>query len=159
MAEITACSGSMTGLEIADALSKKFAEGITINSASPKKIYSQVDKEIFLELCKFLKNELHFDHTSLVSGVDRIDRIQAVFHITSYINNCCLIEIVVDLDHEKPEIDSVTPLWEGANYHERETYDMMGIVFKGHPDMRRIFLPDDTRFFPQRKDFKLKEVP
>ena len=73
----------MTGLEIADALSKKFPEGITINSASPKRIYSQADKEIFLDLCKFLKNELHFDHASLVSGVDRIDRIQAVFHITS----------------------------------------------------------------------------
>ena len=159
MAEITACSGNMTGLEIADALSKKFEDGITINSASPKRIHSQVKKEVFLEVCRFMKNELLFDHASMVSGVDMIDSVQAVYHITSYINNCCLMEIVVDLDRDAPEVDSITPLWEGANYHERETYDMMGIAFKGHPDLRRIFLPEDTKFHPQRKDFKLKEVP
>lgn len=159
MAEITACSGNLTGLEIADSLAKRFPKGITIESASPKRIFARADRGSFLEICEFLKNEMAFDHASLVSGMDMIDRIQAVIHLTSYINNCCLIEIVVDLDREKPEIDSITPLWGGANYHERETYDLVGIVFRGHPDLRRIFLPHDTKFHPLRKDFKLKEAP
>jgi len=159
MAEINACSGNMTGVEIADALSKEFPEGLTITSFAPKRIYAQAGKEIFLDIVKFMKDELDFDHSSLVSGMDMGDRIQAIHHLTSYRNNCCLIEIVVDLDRDNPEIDSITPLYEGANYTERETYDMLGIVFKGHPNLKRIFLPEDTQFYPLRKDFKLKEGP
>jgi len=145
--------------DISNAIQQRFPSGLTVRSTATRRIYAQADREIFLELCEFLKGELDFDHNSLVTGVDMIDRIQAVYHLTSYGNDCCLIEITVDLDHDNPEIDSITPLWEGANYHERETYDMMGIVFKGHPDPRRMFLPEETRFFPQRKDFKLEEEP
>jgi NADH-quinone oxidoreductase subunit C len=159
LAEIEARSGKLTGVEIAQLLSEKFPEGLTIRSFEPNRVYSQVENGIFLELVTFMKEELDFDHCSLVSGVDMEDRIQAVYHLTSYVNNCCLMEIVVDLDHEAPEIDSITPLYGGANYHERETYDMLGIVFNGHPNLKRIFLPDDTKFFPFRKDFELKEGP
>ena len=61
----------------------------------------------------------------------------------SYSNNMT-VEIVVDLPHDDPEVDSVTPLWEGANWHEREAYDMFGIIFKGHPRLERILLPART---------------
>ncbi|HOQ25301.1 MAG TPA: NADH-quinone oxidoreductase subunit C, partial [Methanomassiliicoccaceae archaeon] len=58
----------------------------------------------------------------------------------------------VDLPHDEPVVDSVTPLWGGANWHERETYDMFGIIFKGHPNLKRLLLPEDYKFFPMRKD-------
>ena len=72
-----------------------------------------------------MKDQLGFDHCSLVSGVDRCDRMQVVYHISSFSNNITA-EIVVDIPRDNPEIDAITPLWEGANWHERETYDMGG---------------------------------
>lgn len=152
-------TGTLTGTAMAERMISRFPKGLSISSSSAKRIYCRADRAILLELCKYLKEELSFEHVSLVTGVDMMDRIQAVYHLTSYTNSFCLIEIVVDLDRENPEIDSITPLWGGANYHERETYDMLGIVFKGHPDLRRIFLPEDTRFFPLRKDFELRGGP
>lgn len=82
-----------------------------------------------------------------------MDRFQVVYHITSYVNKIT-IEIVVDLPHDNPEVDSITPLWGGANWHEREAYDMFGIIFKNHPKLERILLDEDVQFFPMRKDFK-----
>jgi len=159
LVEIKAGSGNLTGAEITDALSKRFPKGLTIRSSAPRRVYAQADRGIFLEVVNYIKDELDFGHASMVSGVDLEDRIQAVYHFTSYPNNCCLMEMVVDLDRDEPEIDSITPLYGGADYHERETWDMLGIVFKGHPDLRRIFLPEDTKFHPLRKDFKLTEAP
>jgi NADH-quinone oxidoreductase subunit C len=156
---IRACSGKLTGVEIANDLSERFPKGLEVSSSAPKRVYAKVEKEIFLELITYMKDELDFDHCSLVSGVDMGDRIQSVYHMTSLINNCCLMEVVVDLDRENPEIDSITPLYGGANYHERETYDMLGILFRGHPNHKRIFLPEDTQFYPLRKDFELREGP
>ena len=85
-------------------------------------------------------------------GVDRVDKFQTVYHITSYSSNF-VAEITVDLPHDDPQVDSVTPLWEGANWHERETYDMFGIIFNNHPRLERILLPEDVRYFPMRKDY------
>ncbi len=117
----------------------------------PRRLYMSANIDILLKLCKLLKDELGFDHCSCVSGVDRCDRFQTVYHICSYSSNIT-IEIVVDLPHDNPEVDSVTPLWEGANWHEREAYDMFGIIFRGHPRLERILLPEDYTFFPMRKD-------
>jgi len=63
-------------------------------------------------------------------------------------------EVHTDIPLDDPKVDSVTPVWPGANFHEREAYDMMGIVFEGHPDLRRILLPDDFTFHPLRKNFR-----
>ena len=79
---------------------------------------------------------------------------QVVYHITSY-SNRIVIQITVDLPKETPEVDSISLLYGGANWHERETYDMFGIVFKGHPKMERLLLPQDYQFFPMRKDFEV----
>lgn len=119
----------------------------------PRRIYFTADKDSILRLCTFLRDELNFEHCSCVSGVDRIDCFQVVYHITSYVNKIT-IEIIVDLPHDNPEVDSVTPLWGGANWHEREAYDMFGIIFKNHPKLERILLDEDVQFFPMRKDFK-----
>jgi len=117
----------------------------------PRRLFMSADKDVLFRLCTLMRDQLGFCQCSLVSGVDRCDRFQTVYHITSYDSNITA-EIVVDLPHDNPEVDSVTPLWQGANWHERETYDMFGIIFKGHPNLKRLLLPEDYTFFPMRKD-------
>ncbi len=125
-----------------------------VKKEKPRRLFMTADKGSLFELCKLLKDQLGFEHCSLVCGVDRKDRFQCVYHISS-IANKMVAEIVVDLPKDKPEIDSITPLWEGANWHERETYDMFGFIFVGHPKLERILLPEDVTFFPLRKDFQV----
>ncbi|MFP4169759.1 MAG: NADH-quinone oxidoreductase subunit C [Methanomassiliicoccales archaeon] len=143
---------------ITDRLKERFTSGMEVESISKRRINVNLDKDILLDFCRYLRDELDFEHNSCVTGVDYRDRFQMVYHVTSYANSC-MMEIRVDLDHDEPEVESVAPVWRGADWHERETYDMMGIIFKNHPDLRRIFLPYDTKFFPQRKDFELRGRP
>jgi NADH-quinone oxidoreductase subunit C len=127
---------------------------VSITSAKPYRIYSKVDSDSLLKLCHFIKDELDFEHVSCLGGVDWLaeNKMQTVYHITSYANRVTM-EMVVDLPRDKPEVDSITPLWGGANWHERETYDMFGIIFKGHPRLERILNPEGTEVFPFRKDY------
>ncbi len=145
-------SPKITVDEMKDKIRAQFPTGVTIaDRVQPRRIYVTVDKSMLLPFCHYIKDALDFGHVSLVSGVDRCDRFQTVYHITSYTNEVTM-EIVVDLPHDNPEVDSIAPLWGGANWHEREAYDMFGIVFKGHPKLERILLPADYKFFPMRKD-------
>lgn len=115
----------------------------------------RAERDSVLRLCKLLKESYGFDHLSLISALDWIERFELVYHITSYDNNCRII-LKVSIPKDDPQIDSIANLWGGANWHEREAYDMMGIVFTDHPDPRRILLPQDYKYFPLRKDFKME---
>ena len=95
---------------------------------------------------------LRFDMLQLISGVDRLDRFEVVYHLTSLAHGH-RITLKAVVSHDDPHIASVAALYPAANWHERETYDMMGIVFDGHPDFRRILLPDDWEGHPLRKDY------
>jgi len=112
------------------------------------------DKGSILKLCNILSERYGFEHLSLITTVDRIERFELIYHITSYQNHC-MLEIRVAVPKSDAKVPSVTPVWGGANWHEREAYDMMGIIFEGHPDPRRILLPQDYRYFPLRKDFNM----
>lgn len=116
----------------------------------------RVKREALLKLCRILRDRFSFDHLSLISAVDWVDRFELVYHITSY-QNYCTAEVKVEIPKDDPKVYSVSRLWGGANWHEREAYDMMGIVFEGHPDHRRILLPQDYKYFPLRKDFWMEE--
>jgi len=144
-------SDSFTPEEMANRVAEKFPESVKVLKTGARRLYLTSDRSAILNLCTFLKNDLGFDHASCVSGVDRCDRFQVVYHLTSYESGVAA-EIVVDIPRDNPEIDSVTPLWGGANWHEREAYDMFGIVFIGHPRLERILLPSDYEFFPMRKN-------
>jgi NADH:ubiquinone oxidoreductase subunit C len=84
-------------------------------------------------------------------------RMEMVYHLFSFTNNL-EITIKVILDRDKPEIDSVTPIWPGANWQERETYDLLGVYFNNHPDLRRILCPSDWEGHPLKKDYQVQKT-
>jgi len=99
---------------------------------------------------------LRFDLLQLVTGVDWPDRFEVVYHLMS-LTHRHRVTLKAMLPREDPRVPSVATLYPTANWHERETYDLMGIVFEGHPDPRRIFLPDDWEGHPLRKDYVFPE--
>jgi len=111
-----------------------------------------IDRTNLVAVCRFLRDQLGFDLLSSISGVDMLDHLETVYHMRSTTRNT-LIQIKVRLDHEKPEVDSLVSVWPAANWLERETYDLFGIRFTGHPDLRRILLDDDFEGYPLLKGF------
>ena len=97
-----------------------------------------------------------FDYLADITAIDWRDRIEVVYQLTNLASNA-KVALRVDLDRDKPELDSVTSVWKGADYQEREVYDLMGVVFKGHPDLRRILLPEDWEGYPLRKDYVIPD--
>jgi NADH/F420H2 dehydrogenase subunit C len=112
----------------------------------------EIDRADLVSVCRFLRDQLGFDLLSCVSGVDMRDHLETVYHVRS-LTRAQLLQIKVRLDHEKPEVDSVVSVWPTANWLERETYDLFGIKFTGHPDLRRMLLDDDFVGYPLLKDF------
>jgi len=106
-----------------------------------------------VDVCKFLKTESELQFTSLMclSGVDYEDKMEVVYHLHSLLYDH-KVTLKVELSRDNPKLPSVSGVWKAANWHEREAYDMYGIVFDDHPDLRRILLPDDWEGFPLRKD-------
>jgi NADH/F420H2 dehydrogenase subunit C len=112
-----------------------------------------VDSQHLVAVCRFLRDQLGFDLLSCVSGVDMLDHLETVYHLRST-TRAQLIQLKVHLDHVKPSVESVVSVWPTANWLERETYDLFGIHFVGHPDLRRILLDDDFEGYPLLKSFK-----
>lgn len=118
-----------------------------------------VDKDKIAEVCHFLRDDpkLRFNYLSDVCGVDyfpKDPRFEVVYHLYSIpfkyrIRLKCRI-------NEGERVPTVVGIWKTANWHERETYDMYGIVFEGHPDLRRIYLSEEFEGYPMRKDYPLK---
>jgi NADH-quinone oxidoreductase subunit C len=122
-----------------------------------------VDKNYIVEICKFLRDdeELSFNLLVDLCGVDRAkrkDRFEVVYHLVS-LKNKYRIRLKVRVDEKDCKVDSVTSVYPTANWHERETYDMFGITFNNHPDLRRMYMPEDFEYYPLRKDFPLMGIP
>jgi NADH-quinone oxidoreductase subunit C len=122
-----------------------------------------VAPEHIRDLAQVLRDDpaLRFELCSSVSGVDYLGtqhRLHAVYHLTSMTYRRRLrLEAAVSV--ENPHLPSVTPVYPTADWQERETYDMFGIIFDGHPALTRILMPDDWDGFPQRKDYPLGGIP
>ncbi len=118
----------------------------------------RVFKDNIVEVCMFLRDtpELEFDFLTDLTAVDypqRPKRFDVVYHLYSMTRNHRLrVKAAVA---ESETIQSVTSVWKGANWEERECYDMFGVIFTGHPDLRRILLPEDWEGYPLRKDYPL----
>jgi NADH-quinone oxidoreductase subunit C len=122
-----------------------------------------IAREHLLAVAKTLRNDqaLRFELCSSVSGVDYLgsaNRLHAVYHLTSMTYRR-RIRLEVSVSVEDPHVPSVVALYPGADWQERETYDMFGIIFDGHPSLTRILMPDDWDGHPQRKDYPLGGIP
>ena len=101
--------------------------------------------------------ELQFDYLMCLSGVDNGKNILSVVYHLSSMQHRHKITVKVEVPADKPEVPSVSSIWPTANWHEREAYDLIGIKFIGHPDLRRMLLPEDWEGHPLRKDYKVPE--
>ena len=122
-----------------------------------------VDKDEVVDVCRILKEdeELAFDLMIDEFGVDRFqkqNRFEIICNIYS-VNFKDRLFIRIKLDSKHPEMHTLSTVWKGANWHEREAFDMFGINFINHPDLRRIYMPDEFEHFPLRKDFPLMGIP
>ena len=114
-----------------------------------------IPKEKIAVVSTFLKNDLDYqmDYLSCLTGVDYKEHLEVVYHLYSISKKEGPIVLKVRTDREKSLIPSVTPVWRGAEYQEREAYDLLGVHFEGHPDLRRILMWDEFEFHPLRKDY------
>jgi NADH-quinone oxidoreductase subunit C len=143
------------GVLLVDEFGNKVEKMGIRNKGRTKVLEFSIPNSFVYPVCDFLHGK-GFEHCSMITAVDWKDRFDIIYHITSY-KHALLLEMRTVLPHEKPEVDSVASIWGGADWHEREAWDLMGIVFKGHPNLKRILLPQDWKGHPLRKDYK--EVP
>jgi NADH-quinone oxidoreductase subunit C len=130
----------------------------------------RIPRERLLEMLAFLRDEasLRFDMLKDLCAVDwyrRANRFELVYNLHS-LQNRLRIRVKCFTDEKSPHVDSVTPLFPCANWYERETYDMHGIIFDGHPDLRRMYMPEDfidpntgEPLYPLRKEFPMMGIP
>lgn len=156
----------MAALELAQQIASQFSGVIS----EPVEFRGEVtirlaDCEKVAEVCEFAKRQLGFDYLVDVSSVDNYGtdpRFEVVYEMYGYGHRCHL-RLKTEVSEEKSELPTVSGVWRTADWHEREIYDMMGIRFRGHPDLRRILMWDGYPYFPLRKDFplagKASEVP
>ena len=114
----------------------------------------KVAKENLVSLMSDLKSQ-GFTHLSLITGIDRKTKLEVVYHLHNFQKN---EYIIVKTETDDERVPSVTSLFSSADWDEREQYDMMGIVFEGHPYLKRLFLPDSWVGHPLRKNYDLSKV-
>ena len=114
-----------------------------------------LNSESVLDICRFLNQTagLDFDYLTNLTAVDYLDYFEVVYHLVSMKNNHSLVLKARCFNRENPAIPSVTPIWGGADFQEREIYDLLGIHFDGHYNMKRIFLWEGFQGHPLRRDF------
>lgn len=120
------------------------------------------DKQIIVNVCRFLKDDddLQFKLCEDITAIDWArtnNRFTVVYHIFSLKNNFRL-SLKSNVDESDCAIDSVSSVWRTANWEEREVYDMYGIKFNNHPDLRRMYMPEEFEYHPLRKDFPLMGI-
>ncbi|MEX0646690.1 MAG: NADH-quinone oxidoreductase subunit C [Balneolaceae bacterium] len=144
-----------------DQLTEKFSDKIVDVFQSTGDTFVRVEPGAVREISGFLKNELNYIYLSDLFGADRYtseERFEVIYNLVSF-KTGARIFLKAWLEEENPEVDSVTGIWPSANWLEREVYDMYGIYFRNHPDLRRIYLPEDFQYYPLRKEFPLLGIP
>ena len=151
----------MTALESANQIKARFGDIVSEPAEFRGEITLKIaDSEKILEVCSFAKN-IGFDYLVDITSIDNYGedpRWTVLYHIRA-IGNGAELRLKIAVSEEKSELPSVLPVWRTANWHEREIYDMMGIRFRGHPDLRRILMWEGYPYHPLRKDFPLAGKP
>lgn len=151
--------------EVVDALERAypgFSDAIEQVVVDRGELTLHVRREKLVEVARIVRDDLKFEMCLGVSGAHYPDEsgreLRALYPLLSLTRNQ-RIRLEVAAPDSDPHIPSVVEIWAGNNWHERETYDMFGIVFDGHPALTRIFMPDDWNGHPQRKDYPLGGIP
>ena len=147
----------MTNEELKTKIEADFKDQILSAAVSAQKeVIVTAKPEGYLALCRGLKEKAGygFDHLSNLTAVDypKENKITVVGHLWSYKNRLQLT-VKLDTDRAKPSAPTLVPVWQSANWFEREVFDLYGVDFPGHPDLRRIMMPEDYTKYPLRKDF------
>ena len=139
--------------ELTEALKKRFPEAEFPENTQLTEMVVPSTK--INEIAKALKSELEFAFDYLISltTVDFVEKMTMVYHLESIKHRHVLVVKAELTDRENPQIETVSKVWATSNFHEREVFDLFGIRFNNHPDLRRLFLEDDYGF-PLRKDFR-----
>lgn len=147
--------------DILQALQAKFSHAIREVTEFRGETTLLVKVASLVNICRALKEEHGFNYCADICGADRFtddERFEVIYNLTN-LNKHWRIRLKVRVSEENPVVPSVTSIWPAANWHERETYDMYGVRFAGHPDLRRMYMPEDFEYYPLRKDFPLIGVP
>jgi NADH-quinone oxidoreductase subunit C len=120
-----------------------------------KTLVAEIEKDSFPNFAEFLKNssQTTFDYLMNLTAVDYPDKIEVIYHIFSMIEKH-KITVKTKLDRINPEINSIAYLWSGADWFEREVFDLFGVKFLNHPNLQRIVLPPEWAGYPLRKDYQ-----
>ncbi len=151
----------MTGEQLFDSLAKAFGEKLQRRTEFRDEITFTIATNDLREIAKFCRDDLSFDYLLDITSIDNFGeepRFEIVYHLYS-MPHAIHLRLKLKVSEEVGALDTISDIWPTANWHEREIYDMMGIKFNGHPDLRRILMWDGYPFFPLRKDFPLAGLP
>ena len=141
-------------------LEKQFSGKVSDFKGEVKEPYLTVAPPAIVEVCRYLRDgeALKFEVLSDQTALDwpKEEKIQIVYHLFSYTHNHQIV-LKVDLPRDNPKIATLENVWKVANWFEREVYDLFGVIFEGHSDLRRIMLPEDWVGYPLRKDYVEQE--
>jgi NADH-quinone oxidoreductase subunit C len=152
--------------DIKNIILDQFGENaLSIQNQKTSQPQLQIESNLLIEVCTFLAEDsrLFFDYLSCITCIDNgleKQTMEVLYHITSIpYQHSIVLRVILQPQPEtgKASIPSVTNIWKTANWHERESFDLVGIHFEGHPDLRRILLPNDWLGFPLRKGYKEQE--
>ena len=154
-------STNMTAQELFDSLERSLSAKLQQKTEFRSERTYTISAHDLREIAKFCRDELSFDYLLDITSIDNFGeepRFEIVFHLYS-MPHALHLRLKLKLSEEVVALDTVSDIWPTADWHEREIYDMMGIKFNGHPDLRRILMWDGYPFFPLRKDFPLAGLP
>jgi len=166
----------MSGQPFFDRLKSKFGDDVTGSNLQALDPWIEVSPQGLVALCKYLRDEpdLRFNYLNCISGVDYFEpdpkkaakldwqpHVEVIYHMFSLpFKRSLVVKVMLprwkdDREGEIPEVPTVSGVWSTANWHEREVFDLSGVMFTGHPDLRRILCPEDWVGYPLRKDYEM----
>jgi NADH-quinone oxidoreductase subunit C len=151
----------MTAGEVLNPLGETFGSKIQAKTEFRGETSFTIAASDLREIAKFCRDNLSFDYLLDITSIDNFGeeaRFEIVYHLYS-MPHALHLRLRLKLSEEVGALDTISDIWPTANWHEREIYDMMGIKFSGHPDLRRILMWDGYPYFPLRKDFPLAGLP
>ena len=139
--------------EMIEKLQSEFGDAILeIEEPKEHRIEALIQEDKILEVANFIKHDMGFTIPNMCTGIDYKDKMEVVWHVGTP-DHPTLLVLKIETDRDECVVESLTPVWQGMDWHERETYDLLGVNFQNHPDLRRILMPENWEGHPLREDY------